>query len=193
MLVVLDTSFWLLALDEGASSGTVSGTNEAIAHAKARVDGLLNELARTKAVVLVPTPVIAELFSRDEAGMGSYLALLRQSANFRTAAFDERAAVELAALNRKAYATGDKRAGATGSWQKIKIDRQIISIAKIHGASTIFTNDEQLAAAARLAEIDAISLAEVPIPEADRQYQLSFGSAPRSLGEPDSEPFDPDA
>lgn len=190
MLVVLDTSFWLLALDESASPGAASGANEPIAHAKARVDGLLNELARTKAVVLVPTPVIAELFSRDDAGMGKYLALLRQSANFRTAAFDERAAVELAALNRKAYASGDKRAGAVGPWQKIKIDRQIIAIAKIHGAATIFTNDDQLVAQARLAEIEAISLAEVPIPEADRQYQLSFGSNAGSVSEPDSEPYD---
>lgn len=190
MLVVLDTSFWLLALDESASAGTSPGSSAMVTHAKARVDGLLTELARKKAVVLVPTPVIAELFSRDDTGMGSYLALLRHSANFRIAAFDERAAVELAHLNRQAYAGGDKRAGAVGPWQKVKIDRQIIAIAKVQGATTLFTNDDQLAVQARLAEIESISLAEVPVPEADRQYQLSFGGIPGSVDEPDAPAFD---
>jgi len=174
MLVVLDSSFWLLALQEGASAPTDAATGAPVAQAKARVTALLQALAREKAVVVVPTPVLAELFSRDEAGMGPFLRLLRSSGNFRIAAFDERAAVELAALNRQALAAGDKKDGVDQPWQKIKVDRQIVAIAKVQGASKIFTTDPGLASVARRSGIEAVDLADVPIPEAERQYTLAL-------------------
>ena len=46
--------------------------------------------------------------------------------------------LELAEMNKVHLAAGDKKAGIDAPWQKIKVDRQIISIAKVAGAKTIY-------------------------------------------------------
>jgi hypothetical protein len=89
------------------------------------------------------------------------------------AEFGERAAVEAAALTRDALSKGNKR-GVTpdANSAKIKFDRQIIAIALVVGASTVYTNDKQLAVHAKAAGIDAIDLPGLPEPQVVPQLEI---------------------
>lgn len=57
------------------------------------------------------------------------------------APFDRAAAFECAQLDRAALGTNDKKDGLSTSWQKIKIDRQIVATGKAHGASLVISGD----------------------------------------------------
>ena len=57
-----------------------------------------------------------------------------------------RAAIETAAATLAAVGRGDKRSGLADSpWQKLKIDRQIVAIAKSRGIRVIYSTDGDMA------------------------------------------------
>jgi hypothetical protein len=107
---------------------------------------------------------------------------------FRVAEFGERAAVEAAALTRDALATGAKGAkfGVTpdANWAKVKFDRQIVAIARVTGATCIYTTDDQLARHAKAVGIDAIHRDGLPVPSVEPQLEMKLAPV-------DAEP-DPD-
>lgn len=102
----------------------------------------------------------------------AYLEELNRSARFRIATFDTRAAVELAALTREALDAGDKRDGSTAPWQKIKIDRQIIAIARTEGAAKIYSDDDDIQRLGQRSGIEVIGIAQLPLPPEDPQAEL---------------------
>ena len=74
-----------------------------------------------------------------------YLEILNDTGRFRVAPFDERAAVELAAMTRDAVIAGDLRAGIDATRAKLKFDRQIIAIARTQGQTAIYSDDKDMA------------------------------------------------
>ena len=56
--------------------------------------------------------------------------------------FDTLAAIECALLEETARANGGHKSGSSPEpWQKVKIDRQIVSIAKLVKATAVYSND----------------------------------------------------
>lgn len=165
-MVVFDANFLVYFLDPKINGG--AGSN-------ARVDHLVATIQGTGERIVVPTPALSELLVRAGDAGPRYLDIIARSKFFRVAEFGERAAVEAAALTREAIAAGDKR-GATpdASWAKVKFDRQIIAIARVIGASRIYTNDDQLARHARAIGIDAFDLASLPEPPTQPQMRLDL-------------------
>jgi rRNA-processing protein FCF1 len=139
-------------------------------------------LAADKTKIVIPTPVFAELLVRsdpdDRAGL---VARFSRSAHFRVEAFDERAAIELADVEKKAIDRGDKRDGVQGPWTKVRFDRQIVAIAVVAGADTIYTDDGNLAAHARRRGINVVGIGSLPIPAAAAQMPMIFDTPPRRL------------
>lgn len=129
-MVVFDASVLLLLLDPDASLPKDPATGQPVEHAKARIEHLIATLERQRAKVIIPTPVLSEVLVRAGEAAPAYLEELSRSARFRIAPFDIRAAVELAALTREALDAGDKREGSAAPWQKIKLERQIVAIAR---------------------------------------------------------------
>lgn len=68
-------------------------------------------------------------------------------------------------MTREAAEAGDKKSGSEQPWQKVKFDRQIIAIARVVGASKIYSDDENLAKFAKRIGIEVISIWDLPIPE----------------------------
>ena len=66
-------------------------------------------------------------------------------------AFNTRCAIECADLIKAAKAEGDKKSGVKGKWQHLKIDYQIVAIAKVYGATMLYTDDKDQAVFARKA------------------------------------------
>ena len=134
-----------------------------------RLDHLVESLAAARATIIIPAPALSEFLVLAGSDAPLYLADLTNSPVFVVEPFDLRAAVEAAESQLRAMGARDKKAGATGSWQKVKVDRQIVAIAKVHAVDELYTEDEDVR---QLAEFDGITVKgvqELPLPPADQQ------------------------
>ncbi|MHB8885990.1 MAG: type II toxin-antitoxin system VapC family toxin [Methylovirgula sp.] len=97
---------------------------------------------------------------------------LQKYAVFSIEPFDTRAAIEVAAMSRDAAASGNKRGNSNATWAKVKYDRQIVAIAKVNGATSIYSDDRDIATLAKTAKISVVSLADLPLPPQNAQLDL---------------------
>ena len=102
---------------------------------------------------------------------------LQKHAVFRIEPFDTKAAIEVAAMSRSAKKSGKKRGDSTATWAKVKYDRQIVAIAKVAGATTIYSDDGDVATLAKAAGIEVVRLEDLPLPPEDTQLKMDFAHA----------------
>lgn len=173
-MVVFDTSVLTLAFDPTAKAPIDPATGVLLVDAQARIDHLIKTLTATKDRVLIPTPVLSEYLVRGGADRDKRLDEITTSKVFVVAPFDTRAAVECAAIEEggprrnRILTEGDTKA-------KVKFDRQIVAVAIVRKAMTIYTGDHRLAATARLNGIRAVMTWELELPPVDPQLELSYG------------------
>ena len=97
--------------------------------------------------IVIPTPVLSEFLTFAQP---DYLLQITQSVWFEVVSFDQRAAVEAAlALQRAMKSAQGKKLGLASSWQKIKVDRQIVAIGKVAGVTAIYSTDPDVLTLAR--------------------------------------------
>jgi hypothetical protein len=78
-------------------------------------------------------------------------------------------------MTRNAIAMGDERGGATDStWQKVKLDRQIVAIARVSGCATIYSDDDDVRRFAEQIAIATVSLPQLPNPPAPPQLEMNL-------------------
>ena len=177
--VAVDTNF-LVALLDGALAGDD----------RLRIDDFIAKMEKSKGQLIIPMPVIAEfLAGADHAGL-EHLEKLERRAYVEVASFDRRSATECALLDSAALgravaakesgkdATAAKKDGSAGSRQKVKVDRQIVAIAKAYGARTIISNDGDVRTCALRAGIQHLQLRDLPLPDSSKQGKLDL--APQS-------------
>lgn len=80
--------------------------------------------------------------------------------------------------------SGDKKAGSTEFWSKIKYDRQIAAIARVRQASAIYTDDNGLAQTAERLGIHVVRLVDLPLPAEKAQGELPLEQAAETPEEP---------
>lgn len=140
----------------------------------ARLDELLRIVSSANGKVIIPMPCFAEyLVGADESTSG-WIATIEKRKSVVLAPFDRRAAFECALMDRRALGQGDKRGGRKEPWQHIKIDRQIIAIAKVQQASRIISEDSGLRSTALSIGLEATSLADLPLPDSAKQVNLNL-------------------
>jgi rRNA-processing protein FCF1 len=186
--VVFDTNMTVMLVRPNAMVAR-DDKGQPVSHAKERVDGLVSQLAADKNKIVIPANVLAELLIRSEPDdRDALIARFARSAHFRVADFDMRAAIELADIERKAI--GGKRDGVQGSWTKVRFDRQIIAVAVVVGADTIYTDDADLAKHAFKRGIKTVGIGALPIPSAAAQMPLDLEPRRRmiDLGDNAEEP-----
>jgi predicted nucleic acid-binding protein len=156
----------LLAPDAG------SDTKESPYRQKVRALGDL--LARQKATIIIPTPVIAEVLVATGQDGALRLEMLQKKLAFRVVSFDQRAAFETASMMRAARDAGDKRAGRgkDESWQQVKFDWQIIATSKVNQADVVYTNDEKFHKFSNEQGMKSIYLDEYKLSDSDPQLSL---------------------
>ena len=90
-------------------------------------------------------------------------------------------------MSREALAKGNKRGDTGGTWAEVKYDRQIVAIAKVHGATTIYSDDGGIKTLGARAKINVVSVADLPLPAQKAQLdwlehvtddKISEGQAP---------------
>jgi hypothetical protein len=132
---------------------------------KDRIDYLVQQLDRAKTKIIIPTPALSEVLVRAGAEASQQIIdHLQRYSVFSIEPFDTRGAVEVATMSREALAKGNKKGDAGGTWAKVKYDRQIVAIAKVHGATTIYPDDRDIKTLGIRAKINVVSLAELPLP-----------------------------
>ncbi len=63
-----------------------------------------------------------------------------------------------------ARSKGGKKAGFVAPYQKVKFDRQIVAIARVNDAHTIYSDDQDLGKFAKQAGLRVVSTWDLPIP-----------------------------
>lgn len=175
MTVAFDNTMLSVLLNPDGKVPCYPGTKTPVDFAKARADAVVQSIASAGRKIVLPTPACAELLTAIGPDAQQYLEIVSQSRVFEVAAFDARCAIELAILNREVFRKQDEREDLD-TYQKRKVDRQIIAICKVVGATEIFTDDRGLSNRAKLCGITPVSIADCPVPDSERQgnfFQLA--------------------
>lgn len=172
-MVVIDATILLLLLRPGTPTSREDGVP--IDKPKERIEYLVRRLDKAGVKIIIPTPALSEALVR--AGAAASLQIvehLQRYSVFRIEPFDTLAAIEVAAMAREALSGGKKKAQSTSTWAKVKYDRQIVAIAKVVGATTIYSDDGDVRRLAKKGKIDVVGLAELPLPPEKAQLDLEL-------------------
>lgn len=144
----------------------------------ARLEHLFERISKTKGKLIVPTPSLAEAFVHTQDETAAWVELMARKSAFVIAPFDSKAAIECALINRLALGQGHKKVGAldTERWQKIKVDRQIAAIAKVHQSDVLVTDDANLKAVCKHVGINTCLVGELDVPASALQQKLELST-----------------
>jgi predicted nucleic acid-binding protein len=177
-MVLFDSTILLPLMRRGIPVRPDPSTGEPISHVEARLSRLVTELEKSRTRIVIPTPVLSELLIRAGSSTNQLVASLQKSSVFRIEPFDTRAAIELAEMTRAILASGSRRGAGDSTYAKLRFDRQIIAIAKVHAVRTIYTDDFELGSFAKTQGFDVVNLLDLPIPGEELQAKLSFPEVP---------------
>jgi predicted nucleic acid-binding protein len=140
---------------------------------KARIDYLIATLQKQRTKILIPTPAFTELMINADKARDAYYQRLNTSSSFQIVPFDAKAAMECAFLLKEAW---EVRARRNVTRTKFKFDWQIIAIAASRGASTIYSDDEDIGQYGKRAGIVVLKIDQLELPESARQHKLELDS-----------------
>jgi hypothetical protein len=181
--VAFDSSILLPLLFPGVPVPIDPSTSKPIEHCRERIDQLIRDLERSHTKVIIPTPALSEILVRAGKSGPDYLEQLHQSRAFKIEPFDERAAAEVALMIRADLEAYGKKRGRQlqATWAKVKFDRQIVAIAKVNGASALYTDDPGVRTFAKASGIDVFGLADLPLPDGVSQMRLFDPPSPAPI------------
>ena len=191
-MVVIDATFLLLLL-RPETPVPVGPNGLPVQKAKERIELLVHQLEQARSKVLIPTPALSEaLVHAGAAASQEIVDRLQRYAVFQIEPFDARAAIEVAAMTRSAKAKGNKRGQSNATWAKVKYDRQIVAIARVAGATTIYSDDHDIRSMAQDHKIKVLGVSDLPLPAEDAQmnFLANLQPAPVTIGQalPSTEP-----
>jgi predicted nucleic acid-binding protein len=168
-MVSMDAGYLGLLLHPDAKPPRDPATKNLLIRPKDRIEKLVEDLLAANERVIVPTPALSEFLVLAGNDLQQYLAEFANQPGFRIQPFDLMAAVELAAMEIHAIGKGGKRlpVPAETPWQKVKYDRQIVAISKVHKVHTIYSNDDHVRVIAENLGIKVVPCWELPLPPSD--------------------------
>jgi predicted nucleic acid-binding protein len=181
-MVVIDASILMLFLRPDAGV-PVGPENLPVDSPLERIAYLVQRLEKARDKIIIPAPALSEVLVRaDPLHAQRLVERLSALSVFRIEAFDERAAIEVAIMTRNSADKGLKpsRRDNQSTYAKLKYDRQIVAIALVAGASAIYSDDGDIRAIAKRANVPVIGLADLELPPEDAQQQFPFDEAKSS-------------
>jgi predicted nucleic acid-binding protein len=170
-LVVFDTNILLLILQPSAKPPIDQNTRNPLLHAQERIEYLVKRLSKAQTKIIVPAPVLTELLFYSGTATEKYLERL-QTHPFVIAPFGKLAAIECSIMLKK---HGLKDADKKDSRAKVKFDRQIIAIAKVEKADTVYSDDNMVVKYSTEAGIKAVTSFDLELDPDSRQENLQLG------------------
>ena len=163
-MAVFDATTLIHVFEANAPAVTDPSTGEPIPDAMKRVELLIQTLSEAKEKVVIPTPALSEILVHAEQAVSGYLDILHKSSSFRIVPFDERAAIELAAITRDAINKGQYLIGSDATRATLKFDRQILAIARVEGETTVYSDDGHMSTLGSQIGIRVIPTHQLPLP-----------------------------
>jgi predicted nucleic acid-binding protein len=158
--IVLDNNVLVAWCDDKASDRT------------RKLDYLLSQARDNRQRIIIPTPVLAEFLALAGEARRDFLEQLRRSPTVTIEPFDEPAAIEASFFADAAIKSGDKKYGTDEPMQKIKVDTQIVAVAKVHDAALIVSGDKGIHKIGRTAAINVSFIDDLSLPPEDPQGSL---------------------
>jgi hypothetical protein len=180
-MLAIDQSFLELLLHPKGRPPNDPKTSKPIERLPDRIEELIEKWETDGETIIIPTPALSQFMILAHHEASDYLAKIHGSRYFKIESFDERAAVELAAIHIGAMKSGRKRkrGDSEGTWAKVNFDRQIVAVAKVHGAKVIYTDDKTLITFAKRMDIEAVSSWDLPFPK-EKQAELFEETEPKA-------------
>lgn len=139
-----------------------------------RMNGLVSELSRKKETIGIPAQVWAEFLETASQEEAEESVKLFKSNAFSLLAYDMRCAIETAEVARQGQTVRKSTKGPKRDRQAVKVDWQIIAIAKVNQARLLLSNDGPMAAEAIRQGLNCMKISELPIPDNGRQHSIRF-------------------
>lgn len=165
-MVSMDAGYLGLLLHPTAKPPHDPATKQPLIRAQERIEKLVDDLNAANDRVVIATPALCEFLVLAEMDGPQFLAELMNQPGFYIRPFDQMAAVELAAMELLERGKGGKRlpTAVNTPWQKVKFDRQIVAIAKVHQVHTIYSDDGDVRVIAENVGIKVVPCWELPLP-----------------------------
>ena len=178
-MIVFDASVLLLLLDPETPPPKDATTGHPVVRCKDRIEFFIAQLTKQREKIIIPTPSLSEALIKAGEAAPQYLDIMRNSRFFQISPFSSTAAVEAAELMRQRIAKlGTLKGDSLDSRAKVKFDHQIVAIARVTRATSIFTDDDGLQKLAASLGIAAQGVASLPLPPEDPQTSLDFTPPP---------------
>jgi predicted nucleic acid-binding protein len=155
-MVIFDTTFLTFLFVPNAKCG--------VERARERVDFVISDLHGEGEKVGIPTPVLSEILIKTGHSTQQIVSDLTKGTRFQILPFDTIAAIEAAEIAIDAQKKGPKRGDSKETWAKVKYDRQIVAIARVHKARIIYSDDPGLRNLAESLGIAVKGIAECQLP-----------------------------
>jgi predicted nucleic acid-binding protein len=165
---VFDSSLMLLVTDDVAAvPAAPTPIDDPGAEARERLNFLIETLDDQRIDVVVPTPVLTELLVSARRDAGDTLKVLNGLARLRVEGFGQRAAIECAEMLRRVPHGSGRRS-------KVKFDHQIVAIAKVVGATIVYSDDNDVKVLCEREGIDRKGVWDLPARPVDAQRKLDL-------------------
>jgi hypothetical protein len=173
-MVLFDATTLMLIWRADAPVPSDPETGNKVDRAKERVDFLVQTLDEQKEKIIIPTPALSEILVRAGPNAEAILDIISSTSVFRPVAFDERAAVEVAAMTYQELRQKHRKDRGQETLAKLKYDRQIVAIGIVEGAHTIYSDDQGVNKLCKRGDIACVPTWELPLPPEDPQTKLDF-------------------
>ncbi|WP_243077716.1 type II toxin-antitoxin system VapC family toxin [Pantoea sp. MQR6] len=177
--IIVDTNILICLMKKNSSSTNLLGEDgfTTIDNLELRAKALLEHIERNGGTIIIPTPVLAEyLLGIDgEKNKHAHIAEISSMNCFEIIPFEELAAIECSLLpSLQEFKQFAKQIDSNQTANKIRFDRQILSIAKANGITEIWSCDGEVIKKGKEVGIEVKSIAEMhPIPLSD-QFALNL-------------------
>ena len=180
-MVVIDATMLMLLLRSDAGVPT-NRASAPITDYQARIAYWVECMEAANVRIIIPTPALSEVLVRAGPDAAKLVEAISEFGVFQIWSFDTLEAIEVAAMTKNDLDRGEKRGGASpeATWAKIKYDRQIVAIARVAQATTIYTDDKDIRTFGARAGLTIIGLEDLPIKPPPPQQSLPFDGPPAS-------------
>jgi hypothetical protein len=166
LIVGADATFLLYFFAPVDSVGVPKDSNDQpVTMAKERVRGLIDDLEKQQARIIVPTPALSEIMVQAGVQAGqNWLAIMNKSKVFKVVPFDAKSAIEVAIMAGHTVKGEAAKEATRETYAKLKYDRQIVAIAHTEAATVFYTDDRRQQNLAKRLGMTVRGLADLPIP-----------------------------
>lgn len=166
-MILLDTNILTLFFDPTARA------LKNIDKAPQRVKHFIERCEKQRKKIVIPTPILSELlvlFKPEK--QEEYFRIINNSKNFIVADFDKRAAIELAIMQSKLLSNNQRKKMLKDAWQKVKLDCQVVAIAKVNQVEAIYTDDKGMKTFATTNKIEVKDSSAFELPPKEAQMNI---------------------